>query len=89
MATDKHIEVVANFEKVNAMTKVLLDTFNQYLTENPQSATDVFMSVHNFHRVLVLNLAKEWEKEGIPIYQTYRMADMTFRKAMREERRNV
>jgi len=81
----RHGTIKADPEKVAAGAKYLMLAFEEYLKGEPQSATDSFMIAHNFHRAMIETIAHSWEP-NIPTNQTYRMADMTWRKAMRELR---
>lgn len=76
----------ADLERVEAATHVLVNSFLKYLGENPTPMTDVFMIIHNFHKRMVREVALRWATEGIQPKDVFRMADMTFRRAMREMR---
>lgn len=77
--------IEANPENVAEVTKFLLEKFDEFLKQNNMPATDTFMGVHNFHVMMVQHIAKRWGSI-VPEAQTYRMADITFRKALRELR---
>lgn len=88
MTTDAKGNVLVNVEKVEEIVNWLVEKgLESYLTEHEDvQQADVFMAVHNFHKYIVLSIAMQWESQ-VPVNQTLRMADMTFRKAMRELRR--
>lgn len=77
--------IEADPEKVAELTRYLLEQLDEYLQNHNIPATDTFMAVHNLHVMIVTHIAKRWESI-VPEVQTYRMADMTFRKAIRELR---
>lgn len=81
--------IKANLEKVNPAVEELLPLITAYLTSKDMSYVDVFMVVHNVHKFIVKGIAEEWERQGIPMEKTLRMADMTFRNSMRELRRST
>lgn len=72
-------------EKVVDVTNVLLSAMNEFLAANPTSSLDVFMGVHTFHKFVVKDIAIK-SMPDTPFVNTVHMADITFRKAMRELR---
>lgn len=83
-------EIKADTELVDAMKIWIIDKgIKSWMDENPNTRQiDMFMAIHNVHKSIIVAIAKQWEP-GIPANQTLRMADMTWRKAMRELRREV
>lgn len=80
-------DIRGDAKKIQEITNFLFnEALVQYLKEHPSRQVDVFMAVHNFHVRVVKDIAPQWEP-GIPKDVTFRMADMTFRKAMREAKR--
>lgn len=77
--------IEANQESVASLTMHILEAVDRYLREKPTSSVDVFMSIHNAHVMIANNCAEEWKSIHKPSH-TLRMADMTFRKAIRELR---
>ena len=79
-------EITADQEKVTAMTKyVMQNGVDAYLMEHKDiSLIDCLMVSHNIHKLMVTRIAEQWVKLGIPAEKTYRMADLTFRKAIRQ-----
>jgi hypothetical protein len=63
----------------------MIEALNQFLAGKEYKAKDVFMGVHNFHKLIVKDIAVKWHPE-IPAKQTVHMADQTFRRAMKELR---
>lgn len=82
---------VADHEKVVEITTFMGEALEAWLKDHPESKDiEVFMAAHNFHKMVVLGVAKRWEDIlGSPKNQTLRVADMTFRQALREERRKL
>lgn len=78
-------DVKANLEKVETIKQWILEKgIVSWMEANPETTQiDMFMAIHNVHKVIITSIAKQWEP-GIPAYQTYRMADMTWRQAMRD-----
>lgn len=74
--------------KVAELTDFLINESLEPWLENHRDIrmVDIFMAVHNFHWMTVKSMAMQWEP-GIPSYKTYRMADMTFRDAMKRLKR--
>lgn len=81
--------IKANLEKVNPAVKELLPVVTAYMASQEMSVVDAFMVIQNLHKFIVKGIAEEWEKQGIPMDKTLRMADMTFRNSMRELRRST
>ena len=79
--------ITANPEIVKAGTDYLLETFDEYLKGHPIPSTDCFMICHNFHRIMIMAIARQLEPQ-IPYRRTLRMADMTWRNSIREMWRN-
>lgn len=77
-------DIKAPTEEVEAMTIYLLEKIKEYVQTNQVQMISVFMACHSAHKIVVNDLAKRWTLEGIPIDKTARMADMTWRKAMKE-----
>lgn len=75
--------------KILKGTNFLLNQLAEYTTENPTSVVEMFKIVHNFHRLVIKDVAAKWAKGGTPEEHIYRMADMTWRKAMRELQRQL
>lgn len=78
-------EIEANPEVVSEITTYLIEKMDEYLRDNPQTEVDVFMAIQNFHVMMVRHTVQRW-KNAIPEAQIYRMADMTFRRMIRELR---
>lgn len=74
--------IKANPEEIKKMQTYMLEKLDEYLQENPSSEIDIFMFAHNFHRYIADDMARRWERMT-PRNQTLRMADLTFRAAMR------
>lgn len=78
--------VVSDSNIVNPSTEALLGVISAYMIENKIRFIDAFMIMHNLHKIMISAIAQDWEPQGIPKEKVFRMADMTFRKAMREMR---
>jgi hypothetical protein len=78
-------EIEADPEIVAAGTTYLLEKYNEYLREHPISAIDTMMIFHNAHVMVAKEIARKL-KTAVPEHQTYRMVDLTFRRAIRELR---
>lgn len=77
-------DIKAPAEEVIAMTNFLLEQIKEYVKEHEIQMISVFMACHSAHKVVVNDLAARWSLEGIPPHRTARMADMTWRKAMKD-----
>jgi len=84
MVTGQPKDWVANESQVLGIANFMVDKLNEYLKEHPTNLKDVFMGVHMFHKRIVVDIAAKMVAEGIEANRTYRMADTTWRKAMRE-----
>lgn len=83
----KNENVEANEDEVKKLTDFLIAKLDEYYHENPTQAVDAFMALHNFHKLGIKSLAILWSAStSVNQNQVYRMADVTFRKAMRELR---
>ena len=81
----KNENITGDPYEIAAGTEYLLGKLDEYLKEHNLRDVDVFMIAHNFHGFIVKDMAKRWEN-GVPQHTTIRMADLTFRKALRELR---
>lgn len=72
-------------QRINEIQKFLLEALDAWLKDHPTRDIDVFLAAHNFHRFIVQSMSTRWEP-GVPAWNTLRMADLTFRKAMRDLR---
>jgi len=77
--------ITADTEVIRKLQEYMLEKLGEYVAENPTREIDILMWAHNFHRYIVNDMARRWEK-NTPRHQTVRMADLTFRKAMRDIR---
>lgn len=85
MTNDTSIK--ASREVVEALTVHLEKALGEYTKEHPEATfADVFMAAHSFHKLVVRGIAVAWGAE-IPPAKTYEMADVTFRKAIRDLKR--
>lgn len=73
----------ANEQEMIDFTNYLLEKSNDYLAIHPMNLIDALMASHNFHKKMIWNIAKEYARIGNDPIKVYRMADMTFRKAMK------
>ena len=87
MPVNKEGDVIGNQEEITKFTNWLLNKVGEYLVENNVSYIDTFLSLHNTHKRIVDDIAKRWAIDGFSADRTYRLADMTWRKAMRELKR--
>lgn len=78
--------VMADSDMVDEITDFLLKSINEWIQEKNLEFRylDLLMAVHSFHKVIVLDIAKRWERNGIPRQKTFQMADKTFHGAMRD-----
>lgn len=76
--------VRANPELVAKATDELTDYIEKYFTDNKLDLATCFMVCHNIHKRFVVKIARLWSINGVAERQTLRMADQTFRKAIRE-----
>lgn len=78
--------IKANADNVKAITQFLITNgVDAWVKEHPDTqAIDLFMAGHSIHKYIVSQIAVTWSRNGIPPDKTIRMADQTFRKAMRE-----
>lgn len=76
-------DIQANPELVAKMTDDICDYIEKYLIENQISLIDALMGSHNIHKRMVVKIARLWSINGVAEKQTYRMSDMTWRKAMK------
>lgn len=74
----------ADHHEVVALTEFFLDKMKEYVGEKPTTMLALFMAVHNFHKLVVMDIAQIWQKGNQPVDQTYRLADMTFRQSMKD-----
>lgn len=74
-------------EAIKAFADAMLKLTGVYVTNQPISTFDVFLGVMTYTKFMMHNLAAELAKGGYPEEQTYRLADMEFRKAMKDLRR--
>lgn len=81
MATEQ--EITGNTEIITKATDDLIKYLAGYFEDNKITFVDAFMVAHNLHKFVVKDIAEKWEAEGLSSRNTYRMADITFRKAMR------
>lgn len=77
--------ITADPETIQKLQEYMLEKLGEYVEQNPTREIDIFMWAHNFHRYIVDDMARRWER-NTPRHQTVRMADLTFRNAMREIR---
>lgn len=90
MTTEKAEDVKADHEIVAKHTLALLNMVSDYCKENEISLLESFMISHNLHKLMVDNIAYIWSSRNkIPEQNTYRAADMTFRQAMKDLRRQL
>lgn len=83
------MQTVGDHERISELSNVLLDKLGEWVNEHPETEPiDVFMAAHSFHKLIVMTLAQQLEPQT-PATQTFRNADMTFRKAMKELWRNA
>lgn len=84
-------DIKADMQTVVDMTTwILRNGVDSYLKEHPgTSFIDAFMAMHSAHKIVISNIAANWALQGVPEEKTYRMADMSFRQAMRELRSNL
>lgn len=77
--------------QVTEITEYLLHAMGLWLTEHPNTKhVDLMMGFHSAHKTVVHNIAKQWEKElNMPYQQTIRVADLSWRRAMKELWRSV
>lgn len=81
-------DIKANIEVVTDLATYLENALGEYCAQHKEiRQIDVFMGAHSFHKLIVRSMAILWGAEGMNQNQIYRMADMTFRKAMRELRK--
>lgn len=78
--------VQANLELVAKATDDIEAFLDKYFTENKLDLATCFMSIHNGHKRMVVKIARLWSINGVAENQTYRMSDLTWRKAMKELR---
>lgn len=80
--------IKADGVQVANLTDFLLqECLEPWLQKHPEmTLVDIFMGIHNFHWMMVKTIARSWEP-GVPSHRTYRMADMTFRDAMKRLKR--
>lgn len=84
MANQVKIEdAKGNPDQILDLKNFLIDQLEVYVGEHQIQEINVFMAGHNFHRWIVEDLAKRWAKRGQREELTYRMADMTWRDAIR------
>lgn len=89
MTIDSRGNYTANPENVENIQNFFLARAEEYLTRGEETnLLDLFMGVHSFHKMIVVFCGKKWlEEGGVDMKKTYQMADLTFRSAMRELRR--
>jgi hypothetical protein len=78
-------EIKADKDKVEGLTKFIMEQFDTYCQTNQIGLLEAFMAAHNVHKQVVTNIAVHW-MPGIPLAKTCSMADLTFRRAMRDMR---
>lgn len=85
MAKPEIEDISGNTELIREMRDYFIEKgIEGWLNEHPDTTqVDMFMAAHNFHKYVVMMVATLWE-ENIPKNRTYRLADMTFRDAMKE-----
>lgn len=77
--------LTADTNRVDYITNSLLQRLDELLAENKDtSILDMFMVGHSFHKVVVTRVALQWARGEIPIEKTFKMAEITWHKAMRE-----
>lgn len=72
---------------VNEMTQFVLEHgLEVWVREHPDTLlVDLLMTGHNIHKIVAKTVATRWEaSDNMPAQQTLRIADLTFRKAIRE-----
>lgn len=80
-------EIKADQKIVTELTLFMEQGLKTWLKEHPETRLlDVFMAAHSLHKVIIFEVAKRWAMEGVPEKKTYHMADLTFRRAMRDLR---
>lgn len=82
---NKNHEIEADPENVAKITTFLLEKSDEFLKENPMSVIDLMMGFHNAHIMVIQECARRL-KTAVPEHQVLRMADLTFRRAIREIR---
>lgn len=81
-------DIQANPEVLAKATDDLTAYVEKYFSDNKIDLATCFMCVHMIHKRLVVKIARVWSINGLAELQVYRMADLTFRKAIRELRRD-
>lgn len=76
-------DIQANPELVAKASDDIEAFLEKYFTENKLDLATCFMAIHNGHKRMVVKIARLWSINGVAEKQTYRMSDMTWRKAMR------
>lgn len=84
---NKDGDITGNQEEITKFTNWLLEKIGEYVKDNQVTLIDAFMTAHNVHKRVVDDIAKRWSIDSFPVDRTYRLADMTFRQAMRELKR--
>lgn len=82
-------DIKADMANVVEITNHVLKNLQEYLNEHPTSLVDLLMGIHSAHKVVVLDIAHKWSNEKLGQEHVLRMSDMTFRKAMRELKRDL
>lgn len=78
-------EITADPKEVEEIVTFLLTALDEYLKQTPKSSVSVFMAVNNLHVLMTKDIARQW-KSATPEQHTMRMADLTFRRSIRELR---
>lgn len=71
-------------EAIEMFTDAMLKMIGEYTKVRPITRLDLFLGVHNLHKLLVVDIAKVWAADSIPAERTYSLADKQFHQAMRE-----
>lgn len=80
-------DIKADADNVRMFTDTMLKLTGMYLANEQISVIDVFFGIHNLHKLMVADIATRFASDSYPAEKTYRLADMQFRKAMRDLKR--
>jgi hypothetical protein len=72
----------ANLEKVAKLADHLVAAFEEYVSDEETAFYDAAMAVHNFHRVIILDLADRFEMEDDDLETYFAIWEQTWRQAM-------
>lgn len=69
---------------IEQFTDAFLKLVGAYAVEMKMTRLDLFLGIHNLHKLVVVDIAHVWANDSRPVQKTYDLADKTFHQAMRE-----